>query len=154
MRSRQQRKGAVAGHPKCVGEFVVVKLVVQAQLDDIPLARIQPVDRGPEQLLDVGLCSRDADLGDPGPQTAEALVTGDRVEPGAQLGPIAQVPELGGGDEERVLQRVGGIGRLAQHRTAVGVERHGVPVIRFGKPGRVTGHDGGDNLRVLHAAIP
>ena len=159
----------VAGHPECVGEFGAVKLLNQAQLDDIPLTRVQPVDGGPDQLLDVGPFGRDADLGGlggnvrgflegrqsgPGPQPAEAFVTGDRVEPGAQSGPIAQVPELSRGDEERVLHRIGGIGRLAQYGTAVRVERHGIPVVRFGEPGGVASHDGGDNLRVLHAAIP
>ena len=62
-RPRQQRVGVVAGHPERVGEFVVVKLRDQAQLDDIPLARVQPVDRGPDQLLDFGPLGRGAYLG-------------------------------------------------------------------------------------------
>jgi hypothetical protein len=90
----------------------------------------------------------------PGPQPAEALVMCDRVEPGAQFASIAQIPELGRGDEKRILHRIGGIGPLAQHGTAVRVERHGVPVIGFGEPGGVASHDRGDNLRVLHAAPP
>ena len=49
---------------------------------------------------------------------------------------------------------VGGIGWLAQHGTAVRVERQGIPVVRFGEPGGVTSHDGGDNRGVIHTAIP
>ena len=168
-RPRQQRVGVVAGHPERVGEFVVVEFGDQAQLNDITFARVQPVDRGPDQLLDLDPFGLRADLGArggnvrglldrgqgaPRPDAAQAFVAGDRVEPGAQSGRIAQVPELGRGDEERVLHHVGGIGWLAQHGTAVRVERHGIPVVRFGEPGRVTSHDGGDNLGVLHAAIP
>jgi hypothetical protein len=164
-RSRQQRVGVVAGYPERVGEFVVLELGDQAQLDDITFARVQPVDRRPDQLLDLDTLGLRADLGGlggnvrgllergqgaPGAQPAHAFVPGDRVEPGAQLGRIAQVPQLGRGDQKRVLHRVGGIGRLAEHGTAVRVERHGIPVVRFGEPGGVASHDGGDNLRVFH----
>ena len=166
-RPRQQRVGVVAGHSERVGEFVVVEFGEQAQFDDIPFARVQPVDRGPDQLLDLGPFGLRAELGAldgnisgllergqgaPGPQPAQAFVAGDRVEPWAQPGRIAQVPQLGRGDQEGVLHRVGGIGRLAQQGTAVRVERQGIPVVRFGEPGGVARHDGGDNLRVLHAA--
>ena len=168
-RPRQQRVGVVARHPERSGELVAVKLMDQAQLDDIPLARVQPVDGGPDQLLEFGPFRRGTDLGGLGrhvsgllearegllgPQPAEAFVARDRIEPGAQLVRIAQIPELGGRDEERILHRVGGIGRFPQDGTAIRVERHGVPVVRLGKPGGVTSHDGGDNLGVLHAAIP
>jgi hypothetical protein len=55
--------GVVAGHSERVGEFVVVKLLDQAQLDDIPLPRVQSVDRGPDQPLDFGPLGRGTDLG-------------------------------------------------------------------------------------------
>src|ERR1700677_1156080 len=86
-----------------------------------------------------------------GPQPAQAFVARDRVEPGAELGRVTKPAELGGGDEKRILHRVGGVGGLAQHRAAVSVERYGVPVVRLSEPIRVTSHDGGDNLWVLHS---
>ena len=45
-------------------------------------------------------------------------------------------------------------GPAPQDGTAVRVERHGIPVVGFGEPGGIASHDGGDNLRVLHAALP
>jgi hypothetical protein len=165
----QQRVGVVAGHPERGGEFVALEFLHQAQLDDVPVARVQPVHRGPDQLAELGLFrggadirARRRDVGGlveggqrlPGPQPAEALVARDRVEPGTQPGRVPQVPQLGGRDEKGVLNRVGGVGGLVQQGTAVRVERRGVPVVRFGEPGGVTSHDGSDNLRVLHAHIP
>ena len=164
----QQRMGVVARHSEGRGELVAVELGDQAELDDVPLPRIQPVDRGPHQLPEFGPLRGGPDLAGlaghipglvqggqdgPGPQPAEALVPRDRVEPGAELGRIPQVTDFGRGHEEGVLHRVGGVGRLTQHGTAVRVQRHGVPVIRLGEPGGVPGHDGRDNLGVLHAAI-
>ena len=37
--------------------------MTQAQLDDVPLARVQAVDRVPDELLEFGPFGRDADLG-------------------------------------------------------------------------------------------
>jgi hypothetical protein len=163
---RQLRMGVVARHPERGGEFVAVKFGDQAQLDDIPLTWVQPVDRGPDQFLQLGPFRRDADLaglsrqvdgllegghGVPGSQPTQALIARDRIKPNAQLARVAKAVELGRGDEERILHRVRGIGRLAQHRAAVRVERHGVLVVRLSKPGGVTSHDGRDNLWVLHA---
>ena len=163
---RQLGVGVVAGHSEGLGEFVAVEFMDQAQLDDVPLARVQPVYRGPDQCLQFGPFGGEADLGglgehvrglleggegEAGPQPTEAFVTRYRIEPGPQLARVAQAAELGGGHEKRILHRVGGIGRLAEHRAAVRVERHGVLVVRLGKPGGVTGHDGRDNLWVFHA---
>ena len=164
-RSRQQRVGVVAGHSERVGEFVVVEFGHQAQFDDIPFARVQPVNRGPDQLLDLGPFGLRAELGAldgnvpgllergqgaPGPQPAQAFVAGDRVEPRAQPGRIAQVPELGRGDQEGVLHRVGGIGRLTEQRPAVRVEAGRIVVIGSSESGRVSCDDRCDDLPVLH----
>jgi hypothetical protein len=46
----QQRVGVVARHSERRGELVAVELADQAELDDVPLPRVQPVDRGPDQL--------------------------------------------------------------------------------------------------------
>ncbi len=141
--------------------------MAQAQLDDIPLARVQAVDRVPDQLLQVrpfrldpggGCLGRHVPRlverrgGGRGPQPPEAFVTRDRVEPGAELARVAEAAKLGHGDEERILHGVGGIGGFAQHGTAVRVERHRVPIVGLGEPGRITSHDGGDHVTVLHAA--
>jgi hypothetical protein len=163
---RQQRVRVVARHSEHVGQILTLELVAQAQLDDIPLARVQPVDRVPDQFVQVRslrLAAHAPRLGRqvgrlleprgdvPGPKPPQAFVARDRVEPGTELSWVTKTAKLGGGDEERVLYRVGGIGRLAQHGTAVGVERHRVPVVRLGEPVRVTEDDGRDDLRVFHA---
>ena len=124
----------VARHAERVGELVTVEFGDQAQLDDVPLARVQAGDRGLDQFLQLGPFGRDTDIGAlgvqvrgvleggqgvPGAEPAQALVARDRVEPGAQLARVAKAMELSRGDEKRILHRVGGIGRLSEHRTAV-----------------------------------
>ena len=73
----------VAGYAERAGEFVAVELGDQAQLDDIPLTRVQPTDRGPDQLLDFGPFGRDADVGGIG-GNVRGLVQGGQCGPGPQ----------------------------------------------------------------------
>jgi hypothetical protein len=127
---RQLRVGVVARHAESLGEFVGVKLGDQAQLDDVPLTWIEPVDRGPDQFLQFGSFRRGLDpggrgrqvwglfqggQGGPGPQPAQALVARDRVEPRTQLAEVAEAVELGRGDQECILHRVRGVSWLPEH---------------------------------------
>jgi hypothetical protein len=46
----QQRVSVVARHSERNGDLVAVELLNQAELDDVPLPPVQPVDGGPHQL--------------------------------------------------------------------------------------------------------
>jgi hypothetical protein len=71
----------------------------------------------------------------PVPQSPQALVPGDREQPRAEPAGVAQPGQARGRDDEGVLDRVGGVGRLAKQRAAVGVQGRGVPVVSLGEPG-------------------
>ncbi len=162
----QQGVGVVARHAEGGGEILARQLMPQAQLDDIPLGGIQPAERLPDQLPQFGLFGGAADVrrfgwhlhrlvecgcGLAGTQQAEALVPGHRIQPGAELAGILEPAELGRGDEERVLHGIGGVRGLGQHGPAVGVQRHGIPVVGHGDPAGVARHDGGYDVPVFHA---
>jgi hypothetical protein len=99
----------VARHSEHVGQILARELVAQAQLDDIPVAWIQPVDRIPDQLLQVrsfrlaahagrrgGHLSRLLEPGDdgPGPELPQAFVARDRVDQGQSLAGSRSPPSL------------------------------------------------------------
>jgi len=157
-----------------IGQFAAVEALHQAQLDDVPLTGIEPLDRIPDELAQFGPFDAAGDVrrfggagvaargggqvghlverrgGFPRTQPAMAFVPRDRVQPGPELARVAEAAELGGGDEERILHRVGGIRGFAQQGPAVGVQRHRVPVVGFGDPVRIARHDGRDHLPVPH----
>jgi hypothetical protein len=107
--------------------------VPQVQLDDLPVARVQPGDRRLDKLaqlappgagagLDVrgcvghlpGLfqCCRPV----AGPQPAVALVASHRVQPWPEPVRLAQARQPGRGDEVGVLHGIGGVGRLGEQQ--------------------------------------
>jgi hypothetical protein len=155
----------VAGHAEHGRDLGDLKALPQLQFDDLPLAGIQAFG---------GICEQDAQpcafgilayagviagrarhrvnrrRDFPGPQDPQAFVPRDRVQPGAQPLGVTQPGEPGRGDDERVLHRVRGVGRVAEHGPAVLVERICVPVVGPGEPVRVAGHDGRDDLTVPH----
>ena len=49
-----------------------------------------------------------------GPELAETFVAGHRVQPWAELVRVTQPADLRGGDDERVLDRIGRVGRLGE----------------------------------------
>ncbi len=61
---RQQRVRVVTRHSQRVRQIITLKFVDQAQLDDIPLARIQPVNRRPDQLPQIRSFGLAADVAD------------------------------------------------------------------------------------------
>ncbi len=165
-RTGRQRVRLVARHAQRGGQLGPIQLMPQVQLDDLPLARVQPAQRGPDQLAQLGLFRRLPDVRrgvghlvrivqrrgrGAAAQPAVALVPCYRVQPRPQPAGIAQPAQLGGGDDERVLDRVGGVGRLAEHGAAVRVQWLRVTVVRRGETTRLPGHDGRDDLAVLHA---
>ena len=46
----RERVRLVSRNPERVGQVGAFEIVPQAQLDDLPLARVQPGDRGPDQV--------------------------------------------------------------------------------------------------------
>ena len=130
-----------------VGQVGAVQVVPQVQLDDLAVAGVQPADGGQHQAAQVGALGLLADVGAgvghlaglvqvglPGPaaQPAVALVAAHRVQPGAEPVGVPQAAELGGGDDEGVLDRVGGVGGLAEQGPAVGMQAGRVLVIGRG----------------------
>ncbi len=57
-----QRVSVVAGHSERVGQFVAVEPLDQAELDDVPLAGVQPADRVPDELAQFGLLGGAGDV--------------------------------------------------------------------------------------------
>jgi hypothetical protein len=64
---------------------------------------------------------------------------------------LTEAAQRAGGDDERVLDRVAGVGRLAEQAAAVAVEGRRVPVVGHGQPVSVAVQDRPHHLRVLHA---
>ena len=78
-----------------------------------------------------------------------AFVAGQREQPRTQLGRLGQVAQRSGGEDERVLQRLGCVCRVVQHPMAVAVEGSRVPVVRHGNARRVSRRDRRDHLAVV-----
>jgi hypothetical protein len=155
-------------------QVAVIKVMTEAQLDDLALIRIQLAQNGVDQFLQFGLLWVDY-LGGLGgglgsmirasvmirrasvfgrrrrirAEPAQAFAAGHRVQPRAQLGGLGQVAQRGGNDE-RFPHGFGGIRWLVQHPVAVAVEAGRIPVVRHGDTRRVPGRDRRDNLAVIH----
>ena len=134
----------------------------QRQLDDLPVAWLQPGEGGADEPAHFGTLGG-AGIGGPfvrdgyvteglsrHAQPPVALVTSHRVKPGPQLAGIAEGIELAAGDDERDLQGIGRHGRFAQHPLAVAVKGRRVLVVRSSQPSRVACHDRPDHLTVVH----
>lgn len=93
----------------------------------------------------------DADGGDVVDRAAAGVAVGcNGIEPCPELIRVRQAAKPGRRDDERVLHRVGGLGRIAQQRPAVFVEGICVPVVGRCEPVGIACHDGRDNLAVAH----
>jgi hypothetical protein len=143
------------------------KALPQLKLDDLTLARCQARGRGIEQAAQPGTLGVLAHAGGAGrrlwrpgrrghrpagPRDPPALAARHGVQPGPEPVRFAQARQPGGGDDERGLHRVGGLGRLTEQRQTVLIERAGVPVVGLGEPGALQEPecDGCDNLAVVH----
>ena len=165
---RRQAVCLVPRHAEHGREVGALQVVPEVELDDLALSRVQPVEGGADEPAQFGPLGAPSGAGTrvgrrtgqvggfvearlrPA-QPAVTLVAGHRVEPGPQLARVAQAAEPGGGDDERVLDRVGGVVRITQHPVAVTVQGLGVLVVGVGQPGRVASRDGRDDLAVVHA---
>jgi hypothetical protein len=74
-----------------------------------------------------------------GPDPAEGLAAGDRVQPGAEALGVAELAEALGRDQERVLGGVGGLVPVAQQAPAEVVQAVGVAVVDRGEGATVAG---------------
>ena len=149
-----------AQHP---GQVRALQVVPQVELNDLAVARVQPADgveheapelpalREADHAIDVighlaGLVQvREAG---PGAQAAVALVARHRVQPRPEPGRITQAADFRGGNDKGVLNRVRGIGRLAQQTPAVAEQARRVTVVSSGKTRGIAGNDCGDNVAV------
>lgn len=150
-----------AEHPGDLGGAEVVQLEVQ----DLPLSRVDPSGSVTDKRDEFGLLGRCANVhclahlwdmlcGDLplAPETAAALVTGHRIQPWAEPRLVPQLPDALYGDKERVMHRVGCVSRLPEEGAAVGVQAGRVFVIRLGQGGRVATRDSRNEI-VTHAEI-
>ena len=80
---------------------------------------------------------------------AEALVAGDRLQPGIELGRVAEPVDAGPGDDERVPYRFGG--DRGFHRVAVVIQCGRVPVQDRSEPVQFARRDRRDDCWVVHA---
>jgi hypothetical protein len=116
----------------------------QVQLDDLPVTGAEPGERRARRRAElrplgvrgqvdrlVGQLVRRAGLGGQraGTQAVAAFVARHGIEPGPEPAGIAQPVQLGGGDDEGVLDRGVGVGRLAQQAAAVGMQSGRIPVV-------------------------
>ena len=100
-----------------------------------PLGRLRGTGGGVGQ---VGHLLLGGDAG-AGPDPAEGLAAGDRVQPGAQPLGVAELAEALGRDQERVLGGVGGLVPVAQQPPAEVVQPVGVAVVDRGEGVAVAG---------------
>ncbi len=82
------------------------------------------------------------------PLVSQRLVSGDGVEPGAQLVGVAQLRQFRRRRAEGVLNAVGGGVAVAQHADAEVVQPVGVPVVDRGERRAVTGRGGRREISV------
>ena len=160
----RQRGRLAAGHAEHVRDLGGLQPLPQLQLEDLALGGVQAARGGGEQGTQFGPFGRSLGDVDDGvrharrhgeprrgprrPQDPQAFVARDGVQPGAEPAWIAQLRQPGRGDDERVLDGVGGVGGIAEHGPAVLVERFCVPVVGSGEPAGVSCHDGRDKLAV------
>ena len=144
--ARRQGVRLVPRHAEHGREIGALQVVPEAKLDDLALTRVQAVEGGPDQPAQFGPLGAGAGIGRRvghlgglikacllrRAQPAVTIVAGYRVEPGPQLARLTQAAEPGGGDDERVLDRVGGVFRLAKHPAGVTVQGLRVLVIGVG----------------------
>ena len=163
---RHQRVRMVAGDAEHGRDLGRLQALAQLELDDLPLARVQPGGGVLEQRAQVGALGvggRVAGVvGHVGrlverrrpllrPEDPQRLIPRHGVQPGTQPTRVTQSVEPGCGDDEGVLNGVGGVGRVAEQGSAVLVEGICVPVVGSGQPEGIACHDGRDNLAVAHA---
>jgi hypothetical protein len=145
----------VAGlHADGLAQLGAFQTVAEVQVEQGAVAFGQAGGGVPDQLTQVGLLGGllgagrgvgqvghlllGSDAGS-GPDAAEGLAAGHRVQPGAQPLGVAELAEALGRDHERIL---GGVGRLlgvAQHRPAEVVQAVGVAVVDRGEGAAVAG---------------
>ena len=118
----------VAGNAERVREVGAVEFVPQIQLDDLALTRVETCDRGADEFAQFGALRTGANIGrlvghvaglvqpgrGAGPQPAVALVPCHGVQPRPEAFAITEAADLGRGDDERVLDGVGGVGGLGE----------------------------------------
>ena len=123
----QQRVDVVAGHAEHRRDLGGLEPLPQLKLDDLALAGVQARGRVIEQLAQFGASGLVAGIGAvgchvrglrqrrrgvPGPRDPQGLVARHGEQPGPQPAGLAQPGQPGGGDDERVLHRVGRVGRV------------------------------------------
>ena len=141
---RHQGVRLAHAHAEDVGEVLPAQVMAQVELDDLPVAGAEPGEgrarrraelrplgvRGQVDRL-VGQLVRRVGFGGQRARTqaVAAFVARHGIEPGPELAGIAQPVQFGVGDDERVQDRIVGVGRVAQQAAAVGMQSGSVPVI-------------------------
>jgi hypothetical protein len=156
----------VKRHAERVREVGAVELVAHGELDDLALAGVQPVQRSPHNLTQFRLLQGGAEVRGfirhldglvqwdgriRAAQPTPALVAGDRVQPRPEPVRIPQARKFARRDDERVLDHVSGVRRLAEQRAAVRVESRSVMIVGSREPGRLARHDRRHHIPVPHA---
>jgi hypothetical protein len=164
-RPGEQRVGVVAGDPEHRCDLAYLEAMPEL-VDDVTFAGVQAAGRRPDERACLGSLGLFADVrtvvgavrggGErrrrlPGLQPVQALVAGDREQPGAQPLGIPQCGQLRRRDDESVLDRIGRVGWLVEQGLAIAEQGTGVPVIRRSQPEWVARRDGCDHLAVAHA---
>jgi hypothetical protein len=162
---RQQGVRVVAGDAEHGGDLADLKALAQLEFDDLALAGIEAggglLEQGPQLGSFGALVEVDGLIGHVGrhvqrersllrSRDSQALVARHGVQPGTEPLGVAQPVHPRRGDDERVLDGVRGVRRVAEQRPTVFEEGICVPVISRREPLGVAGHDGRDNLRVSH----
>jgi hypothetical protein len=147
-----------------LGELGAFEAVAQVQVEQGAVAVGKAGGGVPDQLAQVGPLGRLlragggvgqvghlllGSLAGAGPDPAEGLAAGDRVQPGAEPLGVAELAEALGRDHERVLGGVGGLVPVAQQPPAEVVQAVGVAVVDCGEGAAVAGRRRPHQLSVV-----
>ena len=126
-----QRLRLVVRHAQSIREVGALQLVAQVQLEELALHWLQTCERGPHKGAKFDLPGsarkRDAVIchlrrrRDPSLHPAVALVAGYRKQPAPQSVGLGQLRDLGCGDDESIVHRIGRVGWFSELGLAVRV---------------------------------
>jgi hypothetical protein len=157
-----------AWHPENGRQVGAEQPMAQAQLAELPVRRVQFCERGAHQSAKLCVlgngrqlprvvhrlgCRIERSRPDRGLQPSATLIAGHGKQPHSQPVGLAQLRDLGCGDNKGVLDSIRRLGRRIEPGEAVGIQPRRVPVEGRGNSGGVACRDRGHDVAVVYECI-